>query len=63
MLAAQVAWRTLSKSIINNERKKPQTCRWGFVSLCGLAGATPPDAVHTKHSEAIVDVPMELKDG
>ncbi len=63
VLAAQVAWRTLSKSIINNEKRTPQTCRGGFVSLRGLAGTTPPYAVDTRHAEAIVDVAVEFEDG
>lgn len=41
----------------------PQTCWGGFVSLCGLAGRTPPYSVNTRHTEAIVDVAVELEDG
>lgn len=41
----------------------PQTCWWGFVSLCGLAGRTPPHSIDTRHTEAIVNVTMELQDG
>lgn len=63
VLAAQVAWRTLSQSIINNERRTPQTCWGGFVSLCGLAAWTPSYSVNTRHAEAIVDVAVEFEDG
>lgn len=63
VLAAQVAWRTLSKSIINSEKRTPQTCRGGFVSLCELAGRTPSYSIYARHAEAIVDVAVEFEDG
>lgn len=61
-LAAQVAWRSLSKTRINNERRKPPTCRWGFVSLCGLAGRTPSYGVDARHAEAVVNVAVKFQD-
>ncbi len=40
----------------------PQTCRGGLVSLCGLAGRTPPHSVDSRNTEAIVDVAVEFED-
>lgn len=40
----------------------PQTCRLGFVSLCGLTGRTPPYSINARHAEAVVNVAVEFKD-
>lgn len=53
----------LIKKYNNNEKRTPQTCRGGFVSLCWLAGTTPPYSVNTRHAEAIVDMAVEFEDG
>lgn len=60
VLAAQVAWRTKYNK---HERRTPQTCWGGFVSLRGLAAWTPSYSVNTRHAEAIVDVAVEFEYG
>ena len=40
-----------------------QTCRRRFVSLCGLAGTSSAHGVDSRHTEAIVNVSMELQHG
>lgn len=61
MLVVQVAWRALSESRINSD-KKLQTCWGGFVSVGGLAGRTPPYSVDSRYAEAIVNVAVEFED-
>lgn len=50
------------KSKINIKRRINQTCCRGLVSLCWLAGWSPPYSVNTGHTEVIVNMSMELED-
>lgn len=49
--------------MLSAEMRKTRTCRRSFVSLCWLAGTAGPHGVYGGHSEAIVDVAVELEHG